>query len=295
MIQRTNRIDPTRTLTIQHRFYADLKRRLKKLQKKINAEIEHFYFSAITIENTRRYSFIRSDEKHAEFMEWVNEEINEGILEVNVVTDRLNRRPWTDMYIYSAYKRGVDRARAELRKAGHDVPPYNTDFPIGATFDRPVHAERANLLFTRVFSDLEGITDAMSSQISRVLADGMVRGIGPLEMASELKQEIKKMTRTRAEMLARTEVVRAHHLANIAEYREAGLDDLVVIAEFVATPDSRVCSICASLAGKRYTLDEAEGVIPVHPRCRCAMVPYLPEEDPRKPYQKPSEFTPADK
>ena len=295
MIDNTKKIDPTRTLTIQNRFYADIKRRMKKLKKKIDPEIEQFYLSSVTRQNARRYEFLRSDEKHAEFMAWLNEQVSEGILEMNAVTDRLNRRPWTDVYIYSAYKRGVDRARAELKKAGYDVPPFATESIVGASFDRPVHAERANLLFTRVFSDLKGITDAMSSQISRVLADGMVRGISPLEMANELKEEIDKMTRTRAEMLARTEVVRAHHLANIAEYREAGLDDLVVIAEFVATPDSRVCSICASLAGKRYSLDEAEGVIPVHPRCRCAMVPYLPEEDPRDPYQKPSDFTPADK
>ena len=93
MIQNTNKIDPTRTLTIQNRFYADIKRRMKKLKKKIDAEIEHFYFSAVTSQNARRYEFLRSDEKHAEFMEWINEQINEGILEVNVVTDRLNRRP----------------------------------------------------------------------------------------------------------------------------------------------------------------------------------------------------------
>ena len=291
MIQNTNRIDPTRTLTIQHRFYADLKSRMKKLKKNISEAVVDFDVLGLSKYKKNQYTFKRSDEKHAEFMQWINEQISEGLLEVTVARPTFSRRPWTDVYIYSAYRRGVDRARAELIKAGHEVPPYT----IGAAFDRPIHAERANLLFTRVFSDLEGITDAMSSQISRVLADGMVRGIGPREMASELKKEIEKMTRTRAEMLARTEVVRAHHLANIAEYREAGLDDLVVIAEFVATPDSRVCSICASLAGKRYTLDEAEGVIPVHPRCRCAMVPYLPEEDPRKPYQKPSDFTPADK
>lgn len=295
MIHNTNKIDPTRTLTIQNRFYADLKRRMKTLKKRIVIEIVDRDVFGFKGQQNNQYEFLRSDEKHAEFMAWLNEQVNEGILEMNAVTDRLNRRPWTDVYIYSAYRRGVNRARAELRKAGHEVPPYNTESPIGASFDRPVHAERANLLFTRVFSDLKGITDAMSSQISRVLADGLVRGINPREMAGELTDQIDKMTRTRAEMLARTEVVRAHHLANIAEYREAGLDDLVVIAEFVATPDSRVCSICASLAGKRYTLDEAESVIPVHPRCRCAMVPYLPEEDPRKPYQKPSDFTPTDK
>jgi hypothetical protein len=39
--------------------------------------------------------------------------------------------------------------------------------------------------------------------------------------------------------------------------------------------DSRVCPQCASLQGTRYTIAEARGVVPVHPRCRCAWKPVV--------------------
>ena len=41
--------------------------------------------------------------------------------------------------------------------------------------------------------------------------------------------------------------------------------------------------ICESLVdvvdGKKYTLDEAEDLIPVHPNCRCIVLPYIEEID----------------
>jgi len=37
------------------------------------------------------------------------------------------------------------------------------------------------------------------------------------------------------------------------------------------------CSICESLQGKTFTLDEAEGVIPRHPMCRCIWLPLIIE------------------
>jgi hypothetical protein len=41
--------------------------------------------------------------------------------------------------------------------------------------------------------------------------------------------------------------------------------------------DDRVCKICLAAAEDTYTLDEARGLIPLHPRCRCAWVPSLPQ------------------
>ena len=38
-------------------------------------------------------------------------------------------------------------------------------------------------------------------------------------------------------------------------------------AEWSTAGDDRVCPECASLEGKVYTLDEIEGLIPVHPNC----------------------------
>ncbi len=41
--------------------------------------------------------------------------------------------------------------------------------------------------------------------------------------------------------------------------------------------DDRVCKICLAAAEDTYSLDEARGLLPLHPRCRCSWEPSLPQ------------------
>jgi hypothetical protein len=43
--------------------------------------------------------------------------------------------------------------------------------------------------------------------------------------------------------------------------------------------DDRVCKICLAAAEDSYSLDEARGLLPLHPRCRCSWVPSLPQSN----------------
>jgi SPP1 gp7 family putative phage head morphogenesis protein len=144
-----------------------------------------------------------------------------------------------------------------------------------------------------VFQDLKGITATMDTQISRILAQGMVDGDGPRLIARKLLSTINGTgtgelgitdtlgrfipARRRAEMLARTEIIRAHHLATIAEYRNWGVLGISVKGEWRTAGDSRVCEKCQQLEGKVFTLDEIEPMIPLHISCRCIALPYIEE------------------
>jgi very-short-patch-repair endonuclease len=144
--------------------------------------------------------------------------------------------------------------------------------------------DRVGLLYIRVFNELKGITSAMDLQITKVLSQAMLDGDGPRFAARKLVKTISGMgedlgitdalgryipAMRRAEMLARTEMIRAHHLGMIQEYRNWALEGVYVLAEFLTAGDDRVCKVCAEIEaqGKEYTLDEAEGMIPVHPNC----------------------------
>jgi len=143
--------------------------------------------------------------------------------------------------------------------------------------------DRIGLLYGRTFSGLKGITAAMDTQISRVLAQGMADGDGPRLLARKLIATINgtgmgelAITDTlgrfipaarRAEMLARTEIIRAHHNATIQEYRNWAVEGVKVKAEFVTAGDDRVCDRCAALEREVFTLDRIEGMIPLHPNC----------------------------
>jgi SPP1 gp7 family putative phage head morphogenesis protein len=210
---------------------------------------------------------------------------------------------WTNMYIADSYKRGLQRGRIELTRAGYTgIPSIEQTGGIDVSFNTPVNIDRVGTLYTRVFNDLKGITDAMDTQISRVLSQGMIDGDNPRTLARRLNKIITGrgenlgITDTlgryipgkrRAQMLARTEIIRAHHLGTVQEYRNWGAEGVHVQAEWITAGDNRVCDQCQSLVGTWnkqhfttfiYTLDEVQGMIPVHPNCRCLALPYKAED-----------------
>lgn len=75
----------------------------------------------------------------------------------------------------------------------------------------------------------------------------------------------------RAKTIARTETARAQNLGYTEGLAEIG----VVKAEFEVHEDERLCPICESLDGEKYNIVEAKSIIPVHPNCRCAMLPVV--------------------
>jgi SPP1 gp7 family putative phage head morphogenesis protein len=227
-------------------------------------------------------------------MEWLKgQELLAGVKFANV--DRVGtsvEAAWSNIYIQDSYKRGVIRARYELNKAGFNVPPMEATGGIAASLNAPIHADRVGLLFTRVYSEMNGITDAMDQQISRVLAQGIIDGDNPRLLARKLNAVIDGYklgdlgitdslgrfipAKRRAETLARTEIIRAHAEAQLVEYGN-WIDEVRIKAEWATAGDNRVCERCASREGQVLTIEQAQGLIPLHPNCRCIWLPFNQE------------------
>ena len=72
----------------------------------------------------------------------------------------------------------------------------------------------------------------------------------------------------------------------------------MVEAEFQTAGDDRVCPQCAALNGEIYKVEDARGVIPVHPRCRCNWLPVVGDRPgiPTRPPPRPGgTFTQGDR
>jgi len=292
------RYDPTRTTTLRNMFARNMRGRFDRLCAKINkAVVEQDCFGLLStyqaIPPKRAFDFPRSQDKIAEFLDWLQEQIDNDILEVIPYAQlgQAIEQAWMNKFIQSAFQKGIYMARQELKKAGYAMPDFLPD--IDVIFNAPFYLERVGLVYTRTYTDLKGITDTMASQISRVLAQGMAEGRNPREIARMLTKTITGPSgdlgltdilgrfipaKRRAEMLARTEIIRAHHLAKVQEYRNWGAIDVKVKAEWV-TAGYNVCDKCAALEGKIFELDEVEGMIPYHPNCRCTIVPVETEEE----------------
>ena len=263
------RRDPTRTLGIRRRFEAEIYRRFRSLKGLIREALVTDGGMTTNAVSEGRFDFPTSAGKAEAFMAWLREQELSGEIAIKRRPGRLaGSRQWADVYVDSAYQQGIRRARAELRKRGVDVPPDSD-----RAFNQPFHADRVGMIYSRVYSELDGITESMDQQISRVLAQGITEGRSPIQIARAINNRVDKIGITRARMLARTEVIRAHHSANIQEYRQAGIESVDVQAEWVTAGDGRVCPECQRLEGRVFTIDEIEGMIPRHPQCRCVATP----------------------
>lgn len=267
------RLDPTNTTAIRRAFERKIVQRFKKLRAEIKAELTAENFGLDQPMVNARFNFPRSAQKVEAFQRWLKRQSDAGILEVTQGTalGTSSERAWTSTYVRASYERGVDSAAKGMRKSKVKV----ADGFVEAAFDRPIHADRVGIAYTRTYSSLEGITRTMEAGISHALASGLAEGKGMKEIADSILDRVDKIGITRARVLARTETIAAHAEATLNTYEEAGIQGVSAMSEFATAGDNKVCPKCEELDGEEYTIQEARGVIPVHPNCRCAWLPVI--------------------
>lgn len=265
-------VDPTRTRTLRRRYAQRLRGAFADINTEIRDGVRERDIFGLENEaladplDGRKFRFKTDDSKVGQFRAWLKGAQSDEVLEV---ISRDNNE-----FVRSAYGRGIKHADARLREAGVEVPREDLD----EIFRRGVHQDKLQLLYTRDYSALEGITDAVNKESSRILTQGLAEGIGPDEMSRRITDRVDKIGKTRATTLARTSVINAHSEATLERYERMGIEEVTGDAEaedveLQTAGDARVCPVCASLEGSTSTIDEARGVIPVHPRCRCAWLP----------------------
>ena len=279
-------MDPTRTTTLRAQYGADMKRRFNKIRTLVlravgdldvlglstNEPMAFNNFATNALPERQAYRFQRDDQKITSFNSWFQEQVDQGILEVDV-----KGNPWTAKYVDSAYRKGSVRAYIDAHADElQDTPDFyrgkRSEF-LESSFAHPERMSKLKFLGTRSYEDLKGISAAMSQQISRVLADGISHGKGPRSIARDLYNTVGNISKTRAMTMARTEIIAAHAEGQLDSYEELGIDELEVMVEWSTAGDDRVCSACADLQGTVMKIDEARGLIPRHPNCRCAWIP----------------------
>jgi len=297
--------DPTRTTTLRQRFAARMTWLFLELKKDIRVSIvkndcfgiQPDVLRTLVPAGKKAYEFARSEEKVRLFMRWLQEQEDAGILKTIIRPGFPGiETPWTNVFIDSAYTRGIRRGRNELRRAGYAVPVFEEiTGGVAGIMNQPYHADRIGVIYSRTFEDLRSVTQVMNAQVRRKIADGLTTGLArglaegknPLTIARELVKDVGNRVDmigiTRARMIARTEVIRAHHVATIAEYERADAEmDVTVMAEW-QTAGFKVCDECIDMAaGGPYSLKEIEGMIPLHPYCRCCALPVVKEKSGRR-------------
>ena len=287
--------DPSRTTTLRNKFAQSLRARFSKLNIDIITSIvtndvfglkRNPVFNPDSLQVNQPIppgglSGETDAEKLLSFQLWLQTEIDNNVLGIGIaagidvagatVATLPIEAPgqFLNTFITSAYNKGRARALQEAGKAGilSETQAVSSAFAQGIPANRLAHLQQI------VFTELKGVTDAMSQQISRELSLGLINGDGPRTIARNITKKVNDIGKKRATLIARTETIRAHHLGNIDTLEAAGVEGVKVLAEWVTAGDDRVCPNCDALQGQIFTLKEIRGLIPLHPLCRCVAVP----------------------
>ena len=100
-------------------------------------------------------------------------------------------------------------------------------------------------------------------------------GMTSADMAKLLQAKGLAMSKTRAELMARTTTTWAYNKGAMESYRDEG----VAVVEWIATVDNLTDPVCAAADGEQRKIGEmfSTGTTqpPVHPNCRCAVAPVV--------------------
>ena len=225
----------------------------------------HNRLQAVSASVVAEFEFPENPERAAEFESWLNEKIEDDVLEDLGRDLVIDGEHWTAEHIRDASKQGIKHGDRQLRRSGFDVD----DEPVSSVVRAPVHQDVIQSGYLRAYDELEGITTDMATDISRTMSDGLAEGWGPRKTASAMNDRVDKVGLTRSRRLARTETSRAYNDHSLVRFDEFGVTHVDVLTH-------EPCDLCASVAaGGPYTLEEARGLVPgsTHPNCVCSLTP----------------------
>ncbi|MBZ0270755.1 phage head morphogenesis protein, partial [bacterium] len=118
---------------------------------------------------------------------------------------------------------------------------------------------------------LTGIKNSLTVGIAAGLSiPNIAKNIGSVILDKEaFKQAGKTVFATaqqRIELIARTEILRAHNQGRLKFYDTVGVRDV----RWMVAADERLCPICSALDGQVFAVDKMPP-IPRHPACRCCV------------------------
>jgi SPP1 gp7 family putative phage head morphogenesis protein len=278
------RLDPTRTTLLRQRFaqallarYALLKRHVRQFFLEVDAlGLKERRVTILAMPQAREYQFLTGPSKLEAFLAWFRQQAELDILEDRpswqAPLGSIASGPWTTRYAQDAYRRGLLNAYLKTAK----VKPSEEAF-LREALGEAIYSDKLRLLGSRAYELLKGINAEVGAQLNRILAQGLMEGTSASDLASQMTSQIEDMTTVRAMKIARTELIYAHAEGQLDAFEKLGTEELRVEAEWVTAGDERVCPSCSAYEGRRFTIEQARGLIPMHVNCRCSWAPVTME------------------
>ena len=228
-------------------------------------------------QGTWSFATVAGSPRGKNMMTQIGKQITTLKAQTNKTIESAAVKQYQTSYLYSGYM--LDQATPPTVAIGMDAIPeagvtalVNTEFQ-GAMFSQRIGA----------------INDAMASDIRDDLTQSLINGESMDDATDRITDVLGAYDlggpmgyAARAEMIARTEIMRAMGLARDAIY-DQNRDIMEDGDEWLATPDDRLCPYCMDRDGKtskEFKMRSGDPwgksfVTPLHPRCRCTKIPRL--------------------
>ena len=187
----------------------------------------------------------------------------------------------------AAFRLGVYQGIEEFTNA--QLPVYRDLTPDG--LDK-LTTKAFQIIDTDALDFLANYTTTLAGDVNRETTDGIMRtirgaiatGKGVDDIVRDLGEVVKdkesfryagtkvfSKAQYRMEVIARTEVLRAHNMGKLKFHQAVGIQRL----EWFTMDDERVCPVCGPRDGQQYPIDNFPPQ-PAHPQCRCGHNPAWP-------------------
>lgn len=206
---------------------------------------------------------------HISRLEQLELSIRNKLYELYHETEDVTAQALRDTYTDETYHNEYRRQQAEGRYSTFSEIP---DDAVDKVLSKPWTADGHNWS-DRLWQNRETLAGKLQGELVRML----VRGDTPVDAGKRLAKEMG-VGLYQAARLVQTECTYAQTLADLETADKLGADKM----EYVATLEMHTCGTCGELDGsviERKYLEPGVNAPPMHPHCRCTLVPYYEDND----------------
>lgn len=264
--------DPTGMDALERRAMQDFRARIRKINRAYREAIQKFSPELVV---NARYSFRIDQSILATVLRQMDFEVDALLLEGG------ESNLWFfDRYVEVASNRGLG---AQFANLALQSPAYReARQSVAQILNSEGYLRRRGLIQAREFEEMKGLGGQIKADMSRVLTDGMSRGLGPLEIARNLTAQ-SGIEERRAERIARTEITTAYKRARWDEADEATESMGLVTREMhlsALSPTTRATH--AARHAKLFTTEQMRNWYSVDANsinCKCGSTTVMVDDD----------------
>lgn len=250
------RSDPTLTLTLRNKLAGDLTGRIGEVRDTIHQALD---YSTGWPDKTKAG-------KIKEMRRWLDWLVEEKVTRTQSPIDKF----WAAKLVKDAHIKGVARSfdninfmqgKESLYKKGYKDQYLNSV--------RMQYGESVKLLIGMCQERVRSITDDFKTQALEAVRKIIIQGGSDEEIKDAISEVAESIIKSKVERDMGDVIITSHAEGQLDGFEHLGVEQVGVRAEWVTAGDDRVCTMCKYHEGNVYRIDEARGLIPLHPRCRC--------------------------